>query len=57
MPQSATSGLKIDTRGAFGVFRRARTGKKKKKKKIVHYPVDTFPETSPHKTEKKKYTK
>lgn len=54
MPQSATSGLKIDTRGAFGVFRSARTGKKKK---IVHYPVDTFPETSPHKTEKKKYTK
>lgn len=56
MPQSATSGLKIDTRGAFGVFRRARTGEKKKKK-IIHYPVDTFPETSPHKTEKKKYTK
>lgn len=32
MPQSATSGLKIDARGAFGVFRGARTGKKKKKK-------------------------
>lgn len=54
MPQSPTSGLKIDTRGAFGVFRGARTGKKKSYK---YYRVDTFPETSPHKTEKKKYTK
>lgn len=35
MPQSATSGLKIDTRGAFGVFRRARTGKKKSKKSYI----------------------